>query len=111
MKNIAIFHLKIIFFTAVKYHSILHGQVCVMGSEYNGYKVGRFGAQCFRNFLRLNWFALLLVDKFLVQVSLTVTTRFENQTIPVVWTLQRCRFKTKSIPLLIWVKRQNFHFK
>ena len=32
MKNIIIFHLKIIIFTAVKYHSILHGHVCVMNS-------------------------------------------------------------------------------
>ena len=31
MKSITIFHLKIIIFTAVKYHSILHGHVCVMG--------------------------------------------------------------------------------
>ena len=29
-KNIAIFHLKIIIFIAVKYCSILHGNVCVM---------------------------------------------------------------------------------
>ena len=30
MKNNTIFHLKIIIFTAMKYHSILHGRVCVM---------------------------------------------------------------------------------
>ena len=30
MKNITIFHLKIIIFTAVKYHSILHGHIGVM---------------------------------------------------------------------------------
>ena len=30
MKNITIFHLKIIFFTSVKYHSILYGRVFVM---------------------------------------------------------------------------------
>ena len=29
-KNILIFHLKIIIFTAVKYCCILHGRVCVM---------------------------------------------------------------------------------
>ena len=30
MKNVTIFNLKIIIFTAVKYHSILHGHVNVM---------------------------------------------------------------------------------
>ena len=34
MKNIKSFHLKLILFTAVKYHSILHGHVCVMKRGY-----------------------------------------------------------------------------
>ena len=32
-KNITLFHLKIIIFTAVKYYSILYGRVFVMGLE------------------------------------------------------------------------------
>ena len=39
MKNITIFHLKIIIITAMKYHSILHGHVCVMSWSSPGQDV------------------------------------------------------------------------